>query len=102
MIVQIVRFKSALSDEEVLERYKSRGPRYRATKGLKQKYYLKYPETGEHGAVYIWESEEAMKEFRAGELARTIPETYQVQGTSDRTTAEVVLVLRPDSEPAGP
>jgi heme-degrading monooxygenase HmoA len=102
MIVQIVHFKSALSDKEVLQRYQARAPRYRATKGLKQKYYLRFPETGEHGAVYVWESEEALKEFREGELARSIPETYQVQGASDRTTAEVVLVLRPEPEPAEP
>ena len=94
MIVQIVRFKSALSDEKVVETYKDRAPRYRALKGLAQKYYLRYPDTGEYGAVYVWESEEAMKEFRDSELGRTISSAYQVQGTPNITTAEVADTLR--------
>jgi hypothetical protein len=32
MVVQIVRFKSSLPDNEVLETYEARAPRYRATK----------------------------------------------------------------------
>ena len=95
MIVQIVRFKSAMSDAQVLAVYESRAPRYRALKGLVQKYYLRFPETDEHGAVYLWESEAALKEFRESELARTIPTAYQVQGTLDITLAEVVMTLRP-------
>jgi heme-degrading monooxygenase HmoA len=94
MIVQIVRFKSGLSDEQVLAMYESRAPRYRALKGLAQKYYLRFPETGEHGAVYLWESEAALQEFRESELGRTISTAYQVQGASDVRMAEVVMTLR--------
>lgn len=97
MIVQIVRFKSAMSDEQVLETYESRAPRYRAMPGLVQKYYLKYPKTNEHGAVYVWESEGALRMFRESELARTIPTAYQVIGEARGETAEVVLLLRPES-----
>jgi hypothetical protein len=53
MILQIVRFKSGLTDEEVLKLYNQRAPEYRGLKGLLQTMYLKYTETGEHGAVYI-------------------------------------------------
>jgi heme-degrading monooxygenase HmoA len=81
MIVQIVRFMSGLSDEMVLEMYKARALQYGALKGLKQKYYLRFPETGEHGAVYVWESESALKEFRASELGRTISTAYKIQGS---------------------
>jgi heme-degrading monooxygenase HmoA len=83
MVVQIVRFKSGLSDAQVLTMYEARAPRYRALKGLKQKYYLRFADTGEHGAVYVWESETALKEFRESDLGRTIASTYQVQGTPD-------------------
>jgi heme-degrading monooxygenase HmoA len=96
MIVQIVRLKSGLSDEQVFKMYEARAPRYRALKGLTQKYYLRYPETGEYGAVYVWESEAALKEFRESELGRTISTTYQIQGASDVQMAEVVMSLRPD------
>jgi heme-degrading monooxygenase HmoA len=101
MIVQLVRFKSGLSEENVLETYQARVPRYRTLKGLIQKYYLRFPTTGEYGAVYVWESEEAMKEFRESELGRTISTAYQVQGVADAETAEVVLLLRPDTGATG-
>jgi heme-degrading monooxygenase HmoA len=94
MIVQIVRFTSGLSDEQVLSLYESRAPRYRALKGLKEKYYLRYPETGEHGAVYVWESEAALKEFRESDLGRTIADTYKIQRASETRMAEVVMTLR--------
>lgn len=95
MIAQIVRFKSGLSDEQVLTMYEARAPPYRALKGLTQKYYLRSPETGEHGAVYLWESEAALKEFRESELGRTISTAYQIQGASDVQVAEIVMTLRP-------
>ncbi len=97
VIVQIVRFRSAMSDEEVLKTYESRAPRYRAMPGLIQKFYLKYSETGEHGAVYVWESEGALRMFRDSELARTIPTAYRVVGEARAETAEVVLLLRPEA-----
>lgn len=99
MIVQIVKFRSALAEEEIQRRYESRAPRYRETPGLAQKYYLKFPDTDEYGAVYLWESEAALAEFRASDLARSIPETYEVQGPPDVEVAEVVLMLRPESRP---
>jgi len=99
MIAQIVHFKSGLTDKQVLEMYHSRSPRYRALKGLIQKYYLRYPTTGEHGALYLWESEEALKDFRESELARSIPKVYQVQGAPVVEMAEIVLALHPSREP---
>jgi heme-degrading monooxygenase HmoA len=96
MIVQIVRFKSGLSDEMVLKMYEARAPQYRTLKGLRQKYYLRFPMTGEHGAVYLWESETALEEFRESGLGRSISTTYQIQGASDVRMAEVVMTLRPE------
>lgn len=98
MIAQIVRFKSKMTDKEVQKTYKDRSPRYRARPGLKQKYYLKFTETGEHGAVYIWESEKDLEKFQKSELRRTIPTAYQVLGTANVQQAEVVMALRPDKE----
>lgn len=96
MIAQIVRFKSGLSDEQVLEMYEARAPHYRALPGLKQQYHLWFPTTGEHGAVYIWESEAALREFRESELGQTIATTYQIQGAFDVRPAEVMMTLHPD------
>jgi heme-degrading monooxygenase HmoA len=99
-VVQIACFRSGLSDKQVVGLYEERAPRYRALKGLRQKYYLRYPEMGEHGAVYVWESEADLKDFRESELGRSIASTYQVQGASQVRLAEVVLVLRSEKGPA--
>jgi heme-degrading monooxygenase HmoA len=96
MIAQIVRFKTGLSREKVLEKTEERAPRYRALKGLKQKYYLSFPDTGEYGAVYLWESEAAMKEFLASDLGRTIATAYEIQGEANVRMAEVAKLLRPE------
>jgi len=95
MIVQIVRFKSRMTDEEVQKTYEDRSPRYRTLPGLVQKYYLTFPETKEHGAVYVWRSEKDIEEFRKSDLSRTIPTAYQVQGSPDVRLADVVMTLRP-------
>jgi heme-degrading monooxygenase HmoA len=95
LIAQIVRFKSGLSGERVLEMFEARSARYREVKGLVQKYYLRFSELEEYGAVYLWESADAMTEFRESELGRSIRQTYEIQGESDVRVGDVVLVLRP-------
>jgi heme-degrading monooxygenase HmoA len=94
MVVQIVRFKSGLPEEEVIKTCEDRAPDYRAQDGLIQKYYLKYSGTNEYGAVYIWDSQDALDAFNKSELRKTIPEAYQVQGAPDIGTAEVIMTLR--------
>jgi hypothetical protein len=69
--------------------------------GLLEKYYLSFTETGEHGAVYLWESEEALKAFDETELKRTIPDAYEIKGASKIEMAEVAMVLHPERVPAG-
>ena len=96
MYVQIARFKSAMTYEQLLEKSKARLDRYRATDGLLQKYYLKYPDTDEYGAVYIWESERAMKDFRRSGLSNSIADAFKVQGTPEMIPAEVIMTLYPD------
>ena len=94
MIVQIVRFKSGLTEEQVMQKYNDRAPRYREQSGLKQKYYLKFPETEEYGAVYLWESESALKKFQESDLGKTIGSSYKIQGEPEVRKAEVVMNLR--------
>lgn len=94
MIAQIVRFKSALTEDQVKQKYNDRAPRYREMQGLKQKYYLRFPETNEFGAVYLWESESALNEFRESDLGKTIAAAYKVEGDPVSRKAEVVMTLR--------
>lgn len=82
--------------------FEARAPKYRAVSGLTQKYYLGFPETGEYGAVYVWDSSESLQEFRESELARSIPDVYQVEGSPQVEVAEVILVLHTELERAAP
>ena len=95
MIIQIVRYRSGLDEDEVQEHFEERADGYRQVDGLLQKYYVRYPETGEVGGVYVWDSEESLERWRAGNLAGTLAATYEVEGEPEAELAEVTLVLRP-------
>jgi heme-degrading monooxygenase HmoA len=95
VIVSLVRFRSKLSDDEVRAMFEERSERYQHVPGLIEKLYLRFRETGEFGAVYVWESEEDLARFRESELARTIPTAYQVEGESSLEIADVPLVVDP-------
>lgn len=94
MIIMSVKFKSALADNDAMRIMKERAPSFRAFPGLIQKYYGREPETGEFTGIYLWDSEQSLREFRETELARTIPEAYQAVGQPRIEIFEVPLVLR--------
>jgi heme-degrading monooxygenase HmoA len=71
VIVQLVRYGSRLTYDEVMERFEGRSDRYMAIPGLLQTYYVHYSETNEYGGVYIWESEEALQKWRDTNLRDT-------------------------------
>ena len=96
MIIQTVRFKSGLSDAEVQQVMEERAPQFRALAGLLQKYYLRDVQTGEVGAVYIWDSEESLHAYRESELARTIASAYKAIERPRVEINECVLTLRPE------
>ena len=62
MIVQVVKYKSGLSDDDVRRVIAERAPRYEALPQLRQKLYIREPETGEYGGIYVWDDEESMRE----------------------------------------
>src|SRR5262245_20047023 len=93
MIVQIVRYKSGLSHEEVAHRFEQRAERYRHVPGLLQKYYVHFSETGEHGGIYLWDTPEAYEAWRRTNLAETLETTYEVTEAPTVETADVMLVL---------
>jgi heme-degrading monooxygenase HmoA len=93
MIVQLVKYKSGLSDEEVRRVIAERAPQYEALPRLRQKLYIREPETGEYGGIYVWEDEESMRAFRESDLAATIAEVYRVEGEPRVEIFELVSVL---------
>jgi heme-degrading monooxygenase HmoA len=94
MIASLVRFRSDLIDDEVQRKFEERADRYRAVPGLLEKIYLQFRESGEYGALYVWNSEESLAAFRETELARTIPVAYQVTEPPRSELADVPLVVR--------
>jgi len=97
VIVSLVRFKSRLSDDVVQATFEDRADHYRNVPGLVEKIYLRFRETGESGAVYVWDSEQALMDFRETELARTIPDAYQVEEAPLVELADVCLVIQPET-----
>ena len=93
MLIQIIRYKSALSFDEVNRRFNERADRYRKVPGLLQKYYVNFTDTGEFGGVYVWDSPESLDAWRAGNLSGTLADTYQIEGEPSLEFADVMLVL---------
>ena len=96
MIVSLVRFKSRLSDDAVQATFEERADQYREVPGLVEKIYLRFGKTGEFGAIYVWDSEKALMDFRETKLARTIPDAYQVEEAPLVELADVCLVIQPE------
>ena len=93
-LILLVRFRSALSLEEVMRIAEERAPEFRALGGLQQKYYLEDAATGEIGGLYLWESREAFDEYRDSELRATIAQAYQAKGEPRVEVYRVLMPLR--------
>ena len=79
MFIHFVRFPSRLPHEEVQRLFEERAPRYREVPGLLQKYYGYEPTSGAFCGCYVFDSEESRQAFRQRELARSIPDIYEVE-----------------------
>lgn len=73
---------------------KERAPQFRALPGLVQKYYGRETQTGEFTGIYLWDSEQSLREFQQTELARSIPEAYKVESPPRIEFFEVLFPLR--------
>ena len=91
-LILLVKFKSALSMEEVVKVVDSRIDEFRALKGLQQKYYLQEPATQEYAGLYLWDSKEDFLAYRDSELRATIAQAYQTVG---EPRIEVFNVIKP-------
>jgi hypothetical protein len=94
MIIQTIRFSTALSLDEVLSVAKERAPQFQALAGLVQKYYVKTEPPGQIAGIYLWDSMDSLEAYRGSALAKSIPKAYQVQGTPVIDTYEVLFPLR--------
>ena len=94
MIIQIIKLKSSLPEEELLKTANDRAPQFRAISGLLQKYYVRQGKPGHYAGIYVWESKEAMAAFKNSELAASIPAAYQITSPPDIEIMEGMFQLR--------
>jgi len=94
MILQVIKLKSNLPEEELLKRAREREPQFKATPGLLQKYYVKTGQPGQYGGVYVWDSPEALQSYRGSDLAKSIPEAYEITEAPDIEIMDILFQLR--------
>ena len=97
MHLLLVKFHSGLSHEDVVRNLESRLPLFRAVPGLLQKYYAREPSTGDYVGVYLFESEQALVDYRNSDVARGIPGVYQVEGMPRVEILELLFPLHPEA-----
>ncbi|WP_460219452.1 YdhR family protein [Psychroserpens sp. MEBiC05023] len=94
MILQIIKLKSNLPEEDLLSRAKEREPQFKKIQGLLQKYYVKIGQSGQYGGIYIWESQEALNAYRESNLAKSIPEAYEIIEAPSIEMMDILFQLR--------
>jgi hypothetical protein len=93
-VVLLVRFRTPLSEPEILKVVKERADEFRALGGLLQKFYVRDAATGEYGGLYLWQSEEALDEYRASALRASIGAAYRTEGEPRIEVMTVLETLR--------
>lgn len=93
-LVLLVRFQTPLSEAELLEIANERADEFRALTGLIQKYYVHDPSTGQYGGLYLWESPQALDDYKKSELRASIASAYQAQGEPQLDVLKVLMPLR--------
>jgi hypothetical protein len=96
--ILFVRVKSQLDEQELERRLIERRPRFHEVPGLVQKIYGRDAATGDVCGIYFFESQAALADFRATELAKTIPDAYEATEIR-REVYDVLYPLRPERGP---
>ena len=94
MILQIIKLKSDLPEEELLKKAKERESNFKSISGLLQKYYVKTGKEGEYGGVYVWDSVESLQAYQQSDLAKSIPSAYAIKEAPDVEMMDVIFQLR--------
>ena len=94
MIVQIIKLKSNLPEEELLNKAREREPQFKAIPGLIQKYYVKTGHPGQYGGIYVWDSAESLQSYRESDLAKSIPQAYEIVEAPNIEIMDILFQLR--------
>jgi heme-degrading monooxygenase HmoA len=94
MIIQIVKFESTLSEDEVIATANERADQFCSLPGLIQKYYVKLGQPNYYDGVYLWGSMESLAAYRESDLAASIPIAYKATGPPDVEILDTLFQLR--------
>jgi len=94
MILQIIKLKSDLPEEELQKKASERESKFKSVSGLLQKYYVKTSIEGEYGGVYVWDSMDSMKAYQQSDLAQSIPSAYAIQEAPSIEMMDIIFQLR--------
>lgn len=94
MILQIVRLKSQLDQEDLMTKAREREPEFKKIPGLLQKYYVKMEKEGTYGGIYVWDTLESIQSFKESDLARSIPKAYEVIEAPQIELMDILFQLR--------
>ncbi|MDH5544431.1 MAG: YdhR family protein [Gammaproteobacteria bacterium] len=94
MIIANVKFETELTDEQAMKIAKERLPLFLEVPGLIQKYYVKNSQPHVWTGVYIWDSMEALQNYRESDLAKSIPAAYKAKGAPQIEVNNVPMALR--------
>ena len=93
-VLQIIKLKTSLKEEEVLKIARERETQFKAIPGLIQKYYVRASPPHHFAGVYIWDSMESLQSYRGSELAASIPQAYQLIDAPEVEIMDVLFKLR--------
>lgn len=94
MILQVIKLKSNLPEEELLKKAKERESNFKSIPGLIQKYYVKTSKEGEYGGVYVWDSAQSLQNYQESDLAKSIPSAYAINAAPDIEMMDIIFQLR--------
>lgn len=93
-IIQIIKLKTSLKEDEVLKIAREREPQFKAIPGLIQKYYVRASPPYHFAGIYIWDSMESLQAYRVSELAASIPQAYKLLEAPEIEILDVMFKLR--------
>jgi heme-degrading monooxygenase HmoA len=93
-IIQIIKLKTSLKEDEALKIARERAPQFKAIPGLIQKYYVRASPPHHFAGIYIWDSMESLQAYRESELAASIPKAYKLLEAPEIEVLDVMFELR--------
>ena len=93
-IIQIIKLKTSLKEDEALKIARERAPQFKAIPGLIQKYYVRASPPHHFAGIYIWDSMESLQAYRESELAASIPQAYKLLEAPEIEVLDVMFELK--------